>query len=224
VKTNEPSNDGQNQRKSKSEAQSEKPSETGGVDASRKDRYGRRKMAVGLVHHPVYDRKGSIVATNITNFDIHDIARACRVFDVERYFIVHPMREQQMFVSRVLDHWRTGSGSKFNPMRKTALTMVEPVESVDAALKAWGRPATVVATSAKDTMCIPQVTFQELRDMREEEDVFLLFGTGWGLSEDVLHKCQYVVDPIRGAGHEDYRHLSVRSAVSIILDRLAGSW
>lgn len=185
----------------------------------------RKRMAVGLVHHPVYDRQGSVIATNITNFDIHDIARACRVYDIERYFIIHPMKEQQMFVSRVLDHWRTGSGSRFNPMRKTALTMVEPAETVEAALKAWGRPeAKVVATSARETLCLPQLSFEEGRKLKDEEDVLLLFGTGWGLSEELLLKCAYVLDPIRGAGEEDYRHLSVRSAVSICLDRLAGSW
>ena len=73
------------------------------------------RMAVALIHHPVYDRAKNTIATNITNFDIHDIARACRVYDIEKYYIIHPMREQLMFVSRVLDHWRVGSGSKFNP-------------------------------------------------------------------------------------------------------------
>ncbi|MCJ8275356.1 MAG: RNA methyltransferase, partial [Bdellovibrionales bacterium] len=99
----------------------------------------KKKLAVALVHHPILDRAQNIVATNITNFDIHDIARACRVYDVERYYIVHPSKEQLMFVSRVLDHWRVGVGSKMNPMRRTALTMVHPIESLEAAVRDWGR-------------------------------------------------------------------------------------
>ena len=63
----------------------------------------KRKLAIGLVHYPINDRSGKVIATNITNFDIHDIARAARVFDVQKpepheryrvfdvqkYFIIH---------------------------------------------------------------------------------------------------------------------------------------
>jgi len=31
-------------------------------------------LAVALMHYPTRDRQGDLVATNITNFDIHDIA------------------------------------------------------------------------------------------------------------------------------------------------------
>lgn len=184
-----------------------------------------KPMAIALVHHPVYNRAGQVIATNITNFDIHDIARACRVYNIERYYIVHPMREQQMFVSRVLDHWRVGAGSRFNPKRASALTMVEPADSVESAFRSWGREdAMLVATSAKDTPEFPPMGFQELRELRREKPLFLTFGTGWGLTEEVLGQCSHLLEPIRGAGPEDYRHLSVRSAVSICLDRLCGSW
>jgi len=184
-----------------------------------------KKLAVALVHHPVLDRAQNIVATNITNFDIHDIARACRVYDVDRYYIVHPMREQLMFVSRVLDHWHVGTGSKLNPMRRTALTMVKPIESLEKAIEDWGRPeAQVLATSAKETGDMPRMSFKEVREKMDEKDTFLIFGTGFGLAESALQVCQGCIEPIRGVGKEDYRHLSVRSAVSICLDRLRGSW
>ena len=79
------------------------------------------KLVLGLVHYPIMDREKRTVATNITNFDIHDIARAATVYGVEKYYLIHPNQEQLMFVDRVLDHWRVGQGSKFNPYRKTAL-------------------------------------------------------------------------------------------------------
>src|SRR5258705_781985 len=91
----------------------------------------RRPVFVALIHWPVLDRAGNIVCTNVTNFDIHDIARASRTYGVEKYFIVNRVKEQLMFVSRVLDHWRVGSGSKYNPKRKTALNMVEVNETLE---------------------------------------------------------------------------------------------
>ena len=34
---------------------------------------------VALVHHPVYDKNHKVVATALTNLDLHDIARSSRV-------------------------------------------------------------------------------------------------------------------------------------------------
>lgn len=183
------------------------------------------EIAVGLVHHPVLDRSGKVVATNITNFDIHDIARACRVYNIDNYFIIHPSREQLMFVSRVLDHWRTGPGSRFNPMRRTALGPVKTAENVQKALKIWGKEGvSVIATSAQDKSGLPAVSFRQLREELPKKPHFLLLGTGFGLAPELLEQCTGLLEPIRGVGPEDYRHLSVRSALSICLDRLLGSW
>lgn len=95
------------------------------------------KIAIGLVHYPIVDRERKVVATNVTNFDIHDIARASTVYGVERYYIVHPMKEQLMFVERILDHWRVGQGAKFNPYRKTALDPVRTAENLQQAIDDW---------------------------------------------------------------------------------------
>jgi hypothetical protein len=50
----------------------------------------------------------------------------------------------------------------------------------------------------------------------------LAFGTAWGLSDTFMAAADYILDPLAGAG--TYNHLSVRSAVSIILDRVLGGW
>jgi hypothetical protein len=50
--------------------------------------------------------------------------------------------------------------------------------------------------------------------------VLLLFGTGWGLTEEVLAAADRRLEPIQGAG--DFNHLSVRAACAITLDRLLG--
>jgi hypothetical protein len=184
------------------------------------------RLAIGLVHYPVRDRQNKTVATNVTNFDIHDIARAAQVFGVEKYYIIHPMKEQLMFVDRVLDHWKTGQGAVYNPMRKTALDPVHTAESLEAAILDWNVPeALVIATSAANEG-VKKYTFSELRHEMyvEKRPVFMLFGTGNGMTEDLLKSCSGVLESIRGAPPRDYRHLSVRSAVSICLDRVMGPW
>ena len=183
-------------------------------------------LAVALMHYPTKDRLGKLVATNITNFDIHDIARACRVYGVDQYYLIHPLKEQLMFVERVLDHWNIGEGSKFNPMRKTALRDVKTAENLEKAMADWGHPnAKVVATAARNLENQELHTFKSFKTALETEDqaYMLIFGTGFGLTQDFMATCHGVLEPIKGSSNDDYRHLSVRSAVSICLDRLLGS-
>jgi hypothetical protein len=183
-------------------------------------------LAVALMHYPTRDRLGKLVATNITNFDIHDIARACRVYGIDRYYLVHPIKEQLMFVERVLDHWAVGEGSKFNPMRKTALRDVKTAETLEKAMADWGHPrARIIATHARVLPGKESYTFKSFKTALETEDnpYVLIFGTGFGLTPEFMEGCYGVLEPIKGSSKDDYRHLSVRSAVSICLDRLLGS-
>lgn len=185
------------------------------------------RLAVGLVHYPIEDKKKDVVSTNVTNFDIHDIARAARMYGAENYYIIHPMKEQLMFVERVLDHWRTGEGSKFNPSRQVALTRLKTAESYEAALKDWGAADVMtIATHARPIPGVETVSFRDLRSRMwdQKKPCFLLFGTGYGMTEEFMKGCSAILEPIRGAPPDDFRHLSVRSAVSICLDRLMGSW
>lgn len=185
------------------------------------------QLAVGLFHYPILDREKRIVASNITNFDVHDIARAARVYGVENYFIVHPNQEQLMFVERILDHWRVGTGSKFNPKRKTALTNVRTAATLEHALRSWGvKNPLIIATHARAVGVARTYSFKELRYelFQKKRPVFLILGTGFGLTDEFMSQCSGVLESIRGAPPDDYRHLSVRSAASICLDRLLGPW
>lgn len=66
------------------------------------------------------------------------------------------------------------------------------------------------------------VSYKFLRQKLHEGDrpVLLLFGTGFGIEAAAMKKFDYILEPIYGRC--DYNHLCVRSAVAIILDRLAG--
>ena len=188
----------------------------------------RAKVHVALIHWPVYDRARSVVCTNITNFDIHDIARASRTYGVESYYIVCKMKEQLSVVARILMHWKTGVGLEYNPKRASAIGMIKMTETLEQTIDELGGPEKVhvVMTTARD-VGIPVVPFKELREKihsGDHKDVLLVFGTGFGLEDSLFKMADQILEPMRGASADDYRHLSVRSAVSICLDRLLGSW
>jgi hypothetical protein len=66
------------------------------------------------------------------------------------------------------------------------------------------------------------ITHSHLRSLMEREggNYLLLLGTGWGLAPQVMEQAEFRLRPIYGAG--EYNHLSVRSAASIMLDKLVG--
>lgn len=181
------------------------------------------RLFVALVHYPVYNRKREVVATAITNLDVHDLARATRTYGGEAYFIVNPLERQRWLLNRIVNHWQFGYGAQTHPNRRDALSIVIPVGSVDEALKEarriCGHMPTTVGTTAR--IWPKAIGFSELRSRMSRGGAYMiLFGTGWGLTDEILHGCDVVLDPIRGV--TDYNHLSVRSAAAIILDRLLG--
>jgi hypothetical protein len=182
------------------------------------------ELFIGLVHYPVTNKRGEVVATAVTNLDVHDIARTAKTYGVSRYFIINPMESQKRLVGRILHHWISGYGVSYNPDRGQALSTVSVVEDLDEAVswivEATKREPTIVGTSARRGA--KTVDYQRLRAMIRQDHVpyLLLFGTGWGMTEQVKDLCTYMVEPIQGPG--DYQHLSVRSAAAIVLDRLRG--
>ena len=183
----------------------------------------RKNVAVGLVHYPVYNKVGDVVATNVTNLDVHDIARACRTYGVDNFYIITPADEQLAFVGRLLEHWQKGRGLQYNPIRSDSLENTKTAPSIEAALEDWGQPHTkLISTSARQIVGPPVVKYGELRQMALKEPLFILFGTGYGLENSIVRGADYSLEPIRGRSPDGFRHLSVRSAVSIILDRLFG--
>jgi hypothetical protein len=180
-------------------------------------------MAVfaALLHYPVYNKSGKVVATSLTTLDIHDIARAARTYGVERYFVVQPIENHLWLAEKLLSFWQGGHGREYNPKRWEALKLVRAVPYFEDALKEiereYGFVPKVVATTAKRRP--NAVSFSELRRKIEEgENLLICFGTGWGLTEEFINKADFVLEPIEGP--TDYNHLSVRSAASIIFDRL----
>lgn len=179
---------------------------------------------VALIHYPVTNKNNEIIGSAVTNLDIHDISRAGRTFGIDNFYIVTPYQDQQQLVSEILDHWLTGHGGKSNSDRTEALQVVrlcDDLETLYATVtEKWQQRPTVLATCASKLPT--KWTFGQARQkIMEGEKLLLLFGTAWGLAPEVINQVDGVLPPI--AGLSDYNHLSVRSAVAIVLDRLLGN-
>ena len=176
-----------------------------------------------LIHYPVVSKNGDIIASAVTNLDLHDIARAGRTYGIRSFYIVTPVRDQLELVDKIVSHWVSGARSVYNPKRREALSIIRVRESFEATLadiaaEGNGYPKTIVTSARKR---INSLHMNVLRDMIREGDPYaLVLGTAWGLTEDFLNQADYILEPI--CGPTDYNHLSVRSAAAILLDRLLG--
>ncbi len=181
------------------------------------------RLWIALVHYPVYNKKKEIINTSITNLDLHDIARAAITFGLEGFYVVQPIESQREMIAELLKHWQIGFGSRYNPNRHEALNLVQQVESLVAAVAEivtkTGETPKLIGTTAQAREGM--IDYEKMRaEMKKGGNYLLLLGTGWGLTDEILDTCEYVLRPIYGTG--SYNHLSVRSAASIILDRLKG--
>jgi hypothetical protein len=178
-------------------------------------------VSLAIVHYPVLDKQGNIVATSISNLEMHDAARSCMTFGVELCYIVTPLERQRAIAEKLVRHWKEGYGRRYNPDRAEALEKIRIRNSVGEVMADFRTmDPVVIGTSSRvrDT----SIGYDALRAWIETDPrpFLLLFGTGWGLPADIVERCERTLEPIRGRG--DYNHLSLRVAIGIILDRLFG--
>lgn len=181
-------------------------------------------VSVALLHYPVYDKNRRVVATAVTNLDLHDIARLAKTFGLYRFYVVTPLAEQRTLAERIRSHWQDGWGASYNPSRRAAFELLRVAPDLDAVLNnlenTYQRPAKIIVTGAKANRdCISFTGMRQLL-LDREQPFLLLFGTGWGLTEEMFDRADFILEPIKGEG--EYNHLSVRAAAAIILDRLLG--
>lgn len=175
--------------------------------------------------------------------DIHDISRSCRTYGVKGYFIVTPIEVQHELVGRIIGHWRTEKAQAYHPDRVEAVSLVRLVHSFDEVktairaelgLASDGNASSgnlptedmeVVLTDASPLRdAVSYVDYRrELEDPHRTKPTVVVFGTGWGVADVFYPEVNRILAPVYGPeGHGGYNHLSVRSAVAIILDRLFG--
>jgi len=182
------------------------------------------QLFLALLHYPVLNRMGDIIASAITNLDLHDLARSCRTYGVPACYIVTPLRDQRALANRLAAHWIEGRGGEILPERREAMKLLMVVESLSSAIedivRKSGKTPVLWATTAKNAGgALSHCAARDLLE-RENRPVLLLFGTGWGLAPEIFDLVDAVLEPIPGVN--GYNHLPVRSAASILMDRLLG--
>ena len=182
-------------------------------------------LYIALVHYPITNKKGDLVTTSVTNFDLHDLGRTSKTFGVEKYFVVTPQKKQQEMCFYIKSYWNEGVGASYNPSRKEALELMDVASNVEEVKltiqNQHNKKPLLFGTTAKKTS--QSLTYESLREKMAQDNtpILLVFGTGWGMPQSLMSTFDGVLDPIIGFG--EYNHLPVRSAVAIILDRLRGN-
>lgn len=181
-----------------------------------------RPLSIALVHHPVLDAQGATVTSTLTTMDVHDCSRSGRTYGCAHFFIVHPIEAQRTLAHRIVEHWTHGSSAKRIPDRKDALAIVRVVDTIADAIQAAGAGTEVWITAARSLPGPTTLTWDAARAALATEGppVLLLFGTSWGLADEVVTSAHALLPPLRGPS--TFNHLSVRAACAIALDRLTG--
>ena len=176
-----------------------------------------------LVHYPVVNKNGDVIASAVTNLDLHDISRAAKTYGVKGFYVSTRLADQIELTKRIVGHWTSGAGADYNPARRSALELIRIKASLEDVVSHIGkqegiRPRTIATCARKFETAI---SYEKMRGVLSNGKPHLLvFGTAWGLSEETIQGADYILEPV--AGNTAYNHLSVRSAASIILDRLVG--
>lgn len=183
-------------------------------------------LNIVLLHDDMLNKEGKRVTTSLTMIDTHDIARSARTFGVNDFYVAHSSSALRRLSKTLKQHWDDGHGATYNPKRKEALALVKIVSSLDEAIslidqRTNGKLPKLIATSAARGQT--RTTYSQMKEIintDKTQPYLILFGTGWGMVDELIERCDYYLEPIEGP--VTYNHLSVRSACAIILDRLMG--
>lgn len=74
--------------------------------------------------------------------------------------------------------------------------------------KITGKKVNLITTSAKKFDNSISYELMSKKIFNDDEVYFLIFGTGFGLTNEIMEKSTYILNPIRG--NAKYNHLSVR--------------
>ena len=135
---------------------------------------------LGLVHHPIKNKRGDLVTTSVTNLDIHDIARSSRTFGFQRYYIITPLEAQFELIRTILGHWEEDTASEYNPDRSDALSIAKHMTSIDEGMKKIEE-----IEGVSPLLCVTGANFETFSGSEKEllekakldkRPIFLLFG------------------------------------------------
>lgn len=183
-------------------------------------------LYLALIHYPVLNRHGDVIASAITTIDLHDLGRVARTYGVPACYIVTPLEDQLDLATRLIAHWTEGIGGQLHPTRREALELLVLVRSLEEAMSdikgREGEFPEIWATSAKRKNGEKLLAYEEARIRLKNRSypVLMLLGTAWGLAPELFDRAHRILEPIRA--NSLYNHLSVRCAAAIMIDRLLG--
>jgi len=167
----------------------------------------------------VVNRNSEVIASAITNLDLHDLARLSRTYNMPGCYIVTPLKDQQTLAKRLIAHWCDGVGKELHPTRCEALRCLRWWMTLPRSgrySREWGEEPTVWATTAsRQTAALP---YREARRQLSESGPKLILLVLPGIAPSLLEGIDAVLETIRWEG--PYNHLSVRCAAAILVDRL----
>lgn len=176
------------------------------------------RLTVALVHHPVIDRRGDEITSTVDHFDVMDASRLSLTYPVWRFYVVNHIPAQRALTERLIRH---GNEAAHRDEARGSFSKTFWAPDLDAVIAdhedEFGVRPTPVATSASPSD--RDVDFAALRRrLATGEPILLLIGKAWGLAPRLLATTPLKLCPIdAGTG---FNHLSVRSAMAILLDRL----
>lgn len=179
---------------------------------------------VVLMHDQVLLKNGTVGTSSVTSIDLHDIARSSATYGLKNFFVVTPLKDQQAIVQTFLDFWRT-AGPAYNPDRYQALDSVRLHTNLDEVIALIatqeGKQPVLVATSAGTQEHVASITYDDQSTVwAHKRPVLFVLGTSHGLAPELINRCDYLLDPLKGL--PTFNHLSVRSAAAVIFDRWLG--
>lgn len=180
------------------------------------------RVDVALLHYPVVNRLGETIASAVDEFDVFDGNRLTMTYGIRRLWIVNPLQAQRALTERLLAHGANAHREASGRIIFDRGYWAASLESVLEQSEALGSRPIVVATSASRHASVPELGFGCLRErIHAGEAVLLLFGKAWGLAAEAIAAADVRLPPIQAEA--PYNHLSVRSAMAIVLDRLLSS-
>jgi len=171
------------------------------------------RISIALVHYPVLNCGGETITTAVTSMDVHDFARTCAMYDASPVYFVHPAPGMHAMVNDICGYWLEGAGGKRNPGRKQSLENLRLSYSLEEVIEQTGADVWYTSASPPATATTP---IEAVAGMAGPQ--LIVFGTGWGLDHRRLPTPTGWLSAIEGTGK--VRHLSVRAALAIYLDRM----
>lgn len=175
-------------------------------------------LSIALVHYPVLNRLGEVIASTVDSFDFFDASRLALTYGVDRLYIVHPHEAQQALVRRLIEHGQTQGRQEQERGHFEHSVGVLDLEAAVADVQARSgvRPR-LIATTAKSGR--PRLSLAQLREeLSPTRPQLWLIGKSWGMTSELIESSDAIAASIdAGTG---YNHLSVRSALAIYIDRM----